>query len=432
MMDKYLPLADDFRTFLKVSPSPFHAVQEMEERLRNSGFILLTEQDSWQLEGGGAYYVKRHDSALCAFRLCPSEFDHKGINIVGAHTDSPCLKVKPSPEITYQGYLSLGVEIYGSPILTTWFDRDLALAGKVSYIDKQGELKTELIDTKRAVAIIPNLAIHLTAKRNKGRDIDRQNELSPIILQEEHNGEKKSSFIELMKRELDSPEECAEIIAYDLSFYDHNPALLVGYNSEFLASARIDNLLSCFTGLHALQEADGEKTSILICNDHEEVGSRSPEGAAGPFLEDILYRICGSRENMSRSLSTSMLVSADNAHGVHPNYSKKHDDNHLPILNQGPVIKTNGNLKYATSLESSSVFQFICKQNKIAYQKFVARNDLPCGSTIGPITAARLGISTVDIGIPTFAMHSIRELCGTKDILNTYNALKAFYEYNIS
>ncbi len=347
--------------------------------------------------------------------------------MAGAHTDSPCLRVKPEPEIVNKTYLQLGVEVYGGALLNPWFDRDLSLAGRVSYLSKDKTIKNVIIDFEIPIAVIPSLAIHFDRQANKERAINEQTDLPPILLQV--SNEEKPDFREILLQQLKKQYpniEAESVLEYELSFYDTQPPGYVGINKDFIASARLDNLLSCYTCLMSLTEADKNASCLLVCNDHEEVGSVSTSGAQGPFLESVLKRLCPSPEDLGRTIDRSVMVSADNAHGMHPNYANKFDDNHGPVLNQGPVIKINARQRYASDSHTAALFRYICQKIQVPVQTFVMRSDMACGSTIGPITAARIGIKTVDVGVPTFAMHSVRELAGAKDGFYLYKVLKAF------
>ncbi len=412
--------------FLQRSPSPFHATQSMCQALQAAGYQALDEREIWQLQPQGRYYVTRNDSSIIAIQLGKSDPIEHGIRMVGAHTDSPCLKVKPQPELTHHGYWQLGVEVYGGVLLGPWFDRDLSLAGRVTFKHNQ-QLHSRLIDFKQAIATIPSLAIHLHREANSGWNINAQNELPPVLAQLQ--GETKKDFRALLAQQLQREHAIndANVLDYELCFYDSQPAAVIGLEQDFIAGARLDNLLSCYAGLQALLSSDSEHTQVLVCTDHEEVGSNSACGADGPFLEQVLRRVLGSEEAFVRSIQHSLLISADNAHGIHPNYADKHDSNHGPLLNKGPVIKVNTNQRYATNSETSSFFKLLCEQAQIPVQSFVTRSDQGCGSTIGPITASQLGIQTIDIGVPTFAMHSIRELAGNHDLSYLIDALTAFY-----
>jgi len=418
----------DLMDFLEDSPTPFHAVQNMVSILRDNGFAELKEADQWSLLPGQNYYVTRNGSSLIAFRTGGSDMVKSGIRMVGAHTDSPCLKVKPNPEVTRNGYLQLGVEVYGGALFSPWFDRDLSLAGRVNYATKYRQLETALIDFKEPIAVIPSLAIHLDREVNTQRSINAQKELLPIVLQLK-DGETKD-FRELLKMQIlsDDPESSVdEVLDYELFFYDTQPPTIVGMDEEFLCSARLDNLLSCFVGMASLTQSENKFTSLLVCNDHEEVGSMSASGAQGPFLKSVLERIAGDSQKMIRMIDKSIMISADNAHGLHPNYVDKHDDAHGPVLNQGPVIKFNANQRYATNSRTASVFRHLCKKVDVPVQSFAMRNDMLCGSTIGPITASGLGVQTLDVGVPQFGMHSIRETAGVKDAFYLFQVLKEFY-----
>lgn len=412
--------------FLKRSPSPFHATQSMAEALQAAGYQALDERETWQLQPQGRYYVTRNDSSIIAIKLGQHDPVQHGIRMVGAHTDSPCLKVKPQPELARHGYWQLGVEVYGGVLLSPWFDRDLSLAGRVTFKHNE-QLQSRLIDFKHAIASIPSLAIHLNREANSGWAINAQTELPPVLAQLQ--GETKQDFRALLADQLQREHAISDacVLDYELCFYDSQPAAFIGLNQDFIASARLDNLLSCYSGLQALLHSDDQHSQVLVCTDHEEVGSNSACGADGPFLEQVLRRVLNSEEDFVRCIQHSLLISADNAHGIHPNYADKHDANHGPLLNHGPVIKVNANQRYATTSETSSFFKLLCQQADIPVQSFVTRSDLGCGSTIGPITASQLGVQTIDIGVPTFAMHSIRELAGSKDLGYLVSALQAFY-----
>jgi aspartyl aminopeptidase len=412
--------------FLKASPTPFHATASLAQRLEAAGFTRLDERDSWAVVSGGRYYITRNDSSIIAWRMGRQPPLSSGIRLVGAHTDSPCLRVKPQPELQRQGFWQLGVEVYGGALLAPWFDRDLSLAGRVTY-RRDGKVESQLIDFRIPLAIIPNLAIHLNREANQGWAINAQNELPPILAQVA--GDERPDFRALLTDQLAREHglNADVVLDYELSFYDTQPAAVVGLHGDFIAGARLDNLLSCYAGLQALIKAPGEETCLLICTDHEEVGSSSACGADGPMLEHTLRRLLPEGDEYVRTLQGSLLVSADNAHGVHPNYPDKHDANHGPKLNAGPVIKVNSNQRYATNSESAGFFRHLCMAEEVPVQSFVVRSDMACGSTIGPITASHLGVRTVDIGVPTFAMHSIRELAGSHDLAHLVKVLEAFY-----
>jgi len=423
--------------FIGRSPTPFHAVRSMVELLEHAGFQRLNESEAWQLaeaQGAAGYYVTRNDSSIIAFRLHQSLVEH-GIHMVGAHTDSPCLKVKPNPDIISNRYLQLGVEVYGGALLNPWFDRDLSLAGRVSFLDDQGRISHRLIDWERAIAVIPSLAIHLDREANENRTVNRQTDIPPVLMRLpesvlEHDVQFDDLLLDALNRQLvadDDSVKVVKILDYELSFYDVQKPALVGLHDDFIASARLDNLLSCYTGLIALLDQQGGRNALLVCNDHEEVGSASAVGAQGNFLGSVLSRLSGSGEASSRMMASSLMMSVDNAHAVHPNFADKHEPNHGPIINEGPVIKVNANQRYATNSETGALFRHWCEQAGVPVQSFVVRSDMGCGSTIGPITAKELGVRTVDVGVPTFAMHSIRELAGSLDAFYLYRVLLHYF-----
>src|SRR5690606_32277250 len=328
--------------FLKASPTPFHATATLAQRLDAAGFQALDERQPWRCEPGGRYYVIRNDSSLIAFKMGARAPLEGGLRLVGAHTDSPCLRVKPQPELQRHGFLQVGVEVYGGALLAPWFDRDLSMAGRVTF-RRDGRVESRLIDFRAPIAVIPNLAIHLNREANQGWAINPQTELPPILAQ--IAGAEPYDFRALLADQLSLEHDLTAdiILDFELSLYDTQPAAVVGLQGDFIAGARLDNLLSCYAGLQALLAADDEQGCVLVCTDHEEVGSTSCCGADGPFLEQVLERAFGDGETLARIIQKSLLISADNAHGLHPNYPDKHDGNHGPKLNAGPVIKVNSN-----------------------------------------------------------------------------------------
>lgn len=414
-------------TFLQKSPTPFHAVKSMAEKLTTAGFTRLYEKDEWNLRAGGRYFVTRNDSSIIAFNHGQGEPVSTGVRMLGAHTDSPCLKVKPQPDIDKLGFYQLGVEKYGGMLLNPWFDRDLSMAGRVTYINAVGDVVSTLIDFERPVATVPSLAIHLDRKANENRSVNVQTDM-PVLLGLQGD-DAPANFRQLLKTQLETQgRDVEEVLDYEIYCYDTQPPALIGLNEEFIASARLDNLLSCYVGLEALVHCNAEVPSLLICTDHEEVGSASLAGAQGTFLNSVLERFCNNRIQLGQMTAQSMMISVDNAHGIHPNYADRHDNNHGPLLNSGPVIKINASQRYASNSETSALFRHICRQQSIPVQSFVVRSDMGCGSTIGPIAATEAGVKTLDIGVPSFAMHSIREMAGAADPYHLYDALKAFCE----
>ena len=414
--------------FLADSPTPFHAVKQLKQLLTAQGFEQLAEDSSWSLKPGGRYFVVRNGSSIVAIRTGPVHPTDGGLRLIGTHTDSPCLKIKPAPEISRQGFLQLSVEIYGGVLLSPWFDRDLSLAGRVTCRMENGEINSLLTDFRRPVATVPSLAIHLNRDVHKNRTINPQKEV--VLLVSSGDGDSRS-FRQLLLDQIQHEHAnipVAEVLDYEINCYDVQPPAVIGLNDDFIAASRLDNLLSCYAACRSIIDTSGDTSAVMVCNDHEEVGSLSASGAQGPFLRSTLERLCGNSETMNRVMDLSMLLSVDNAHAVHPNYEDKHDPQHRPCLNGGPVIKYNANQRYATNSESAALFRNLCQTLDIPVQQIAMRSDMACGSTIGPITAAELGVATVDIGSPQLAMHSVRELTGRNDPTLLYRALKGFLD----
>ena len=416
-------------SFLQESPTPFHATNSMRQALTDAGFIELLEEESWVIDEGGKYFVTRNESSLIAFTTPQLDFHLSGWRMIGAHTDSPCLKLKPNAHVKRHGHHQLGVEVYGGVLLHTWLDRDLSIAGRVSYKNQQGDISSRLVDFKDPIAVVPNLAIHLNRKANESFSVNPQQEILPILC----GAENEFDLQALLKTQVEKQHpgvHVANVLDFELSLYDTQPPALVGLHQEYICSARLDNLLSCFVGMQALLDSDMQRPSLLICTDHEEIGSLSACGANGPFLDDVLRRLSPNPEQYVQAMQRSMLVSADNAHALHPNYANMHDANHAPTINQGAVIKINANQRYATNSETASVYRDIASEENYTVQSFVVRSDMGCGSTIGPITAGEIGVPTIDIGLPTFGMHSIRELAGSHDAHGLYKVLTRFTKRN--
>jgi len=426
---------DKLLSFLDQSPTPYHAVKNIVDYLKEADYEQLSEAHSWQLIAGQGYFVTRNDSSIIAFIYGQEDIVETGIRIIGAHTDSPCLKVKPNAELFKHSYLQLGVEVYGGALLHPWFDRDLSLAGKVIYQDSQQNLHSCLLDFKDPIASIPSLAIHLDREANKNHSINPQTDIPPVLMRVDKDSEQqKYHFKDILKQQFTAQYpsiDIESIIDFELSFYDTQGASFLGLQKDFITSSRLDNLLSCYIALQSLLHANRHGSSLICCSDHEEVGSASTSGAQGSFLKSVLERLSGSNhEAMTCMISQSMLISADNAHAVHPNFSDKHDAKHDPIINQGPVIKVNANQRYASNCETAAIFKILADKAQVPIQNFVVRTDMGCGSTIGPIIATQLGIKTLDIGVPTLAMHSIRELCGDKDAWLLFKVLKQFFDHH--
>jgi len=427
----------DLLRFLDRSPTPYHAVAECVRRLEAAGFRPLREDQVWSLEPDARRYVVRAEGSLVAFQAGRESPADAGFRIVGAHTDSPNLRLKPRPDRSAEGYRQLAVEPYGSPLLHTWLDRELSLAGRVSFRDRRGErpaVRTELVDFGRPLLRIPSLAIHLQRElQQEGLKLNAQQHLAPVLGLAD-----VPSLAELLAAELRAAghagAEAADVLGFDLMTYDSQPAAVAGARGEFVCAPRLDNLVSCHAAVTALAETASASlsrgTRMIVLYDHEEVGSRSAQGAAGTLLSDALERSVagwkdGAPQGLARAAARSLLVSADMAHAVHPNYADRHEPEHRPVVGKGPVIKVNANQSYASDAETAALFASLCGEVGICPQHFVVRSDLACGSTIGPISAARVGIRTVDVGSPMLAMHSCRELAGSADVAPMIDALCA-------
>lgn len=429
--DPYFKTIGDLLSFIDNCPTPFHAVKESKERLIDKGFKELFEIESWDLSLGGRYFTTRNDSSIIAFKIGGKAPQTTGYKIIGAHTDSPNLKLKPNSVYEKSGYLQLGVEVYGGVLLSAWTDRDLSLAGRVVLRESKNQLITRLVKIDRPLLRVPQLAIHLNRQVNeKGLLLNKQTHMPPVfaLIDEKLGGD--CPLKKLISKELDV--KCEDIVGLELSLFDIQKGTLSGLNNEFVHTARLDNLASCHAALMALEDgnAHDESTQVIVFYDNEEIGSESRQGAGSPFLKDVLERIQGNfeetREAYLRAISKSFFISADMAHAIHPNYSDMHEPRHMPRINKGPVIKVNASQRYATDAETSAHFELLAEKAKVSLQTFVTRSDLGCGSTIGPITAANLGIKTIDIGNPMLSMHSIREMAGTKD---HWDLIRVFLEY---
>jgi aspartyl aminopeptidase len=417
----------DLFSFLYSSPTPFHAIANIAKHLSGQGFAVLHENERWQLAKGCAYYVIREHGAIIAFILGSDESSEQGFRMLAAHTDSPCLQIKPHAEIKTSSYLQLGVEVYGGSLLAPWFDRDLSLAGRVCCRMSDGTLGVYLINFRRPLLTIPSIAIHFDRDANKNGGINQQKHLPPIFCQ--GSDQQLPQFNTLLLEQIIKEYPAVaidEILAFDMFCFDFQEPSYTGLNNEIISSARLDNLLSCHAGMLSLGKADRTKNLLLFCANHEENGSTSASGAQGSFLDSVLERIAPDPISRQIALSNSFLLSMDNAHASHPNFMEKSDSAHEIHLNKGPVIKLNANQRYATNSLSAAIYKQICKEADINPQEFVMRSDLPCGSTIGPITAARLGIRTVDIGAASLAMHSVREHTGALDPFLLYRTITQF------
>jgi aspartyl aminopeptidase len=428
--DKARARALDLIAYIDRSVTPYHAVKETARRLEQAGYVRLSERDPWSLERGFRGFVARNGSSIAAFEVGRRSPAIAGFKMIGAHTDSPNLKLKPRAALTKQGYRQVGLEVYGSPIYATWLDRDLSVAGRISVKEGSG-VRTHLVDLEQAVLRIANLAIHLNREVNQeGLKLNAQNHL-PAIWGLEADASEDALLKKIAEK---AGLDAASILEHDLSLYDTQKGTLAGLDGCFVQTARLDNLASCHAALGALLDAGGtpaDATRLVVLFDHEEVGSRSAQGAAGPFLRTILERILEAHpetapQGFPRAAAASFLVSSDMAHAVHPNYADRHEPNHAPVVGRGPAIKVNANQSYASDAESAAVFHALCREAGFQPQSFTNRTDLGCGGTIGPISAAQLGIKTVDVGNPMLSMHSAREMAGTSDVELMHSALALF------
>ena len=413
-------LGDDLRAFSDAAPSPSHAVAEMVQRLQAQGFTALDEADRWTLATGDLRYVVRGGGSIVAFRVGTAAPSEGGLRIVGAHTDSPTFKVRPHHDVRQAGYRLVGVETYGGLLAHTWLDRELTVAGRVAL----GGGAVRLVTLPGAPLRLPSLAIHLDRSIREGLTLDTQRHLVPVWGSDLGT---EPGLLEALAAELGVDTD--DITGHDLVLADTQPAARTGADGSWIAAPRLDNQTSCHSGTHALLDAPpAAHTQVLVANDHEEVGSGSAEGARGSFLEDVLGRIVAATgdtdpQALAQTFARSRLVSADAAHAVHPTRSDRHEPAHTPALGGGPVLKVNANQSYATDARSGGWFAERCADVGVPLQHFVSRNDLPCGSTIGPLTATRLGISTVDVGAPLLGMHSCRELASALDVPMMVRAL---------
>ncbi|TGE32437.1 M18 family aminopeptidase [Desulfosporosinus sp. Sb-LF] len=425
--------AQELLDFIEESPSSFHVVENIKKMFAPQGFRELTLDEKWSLTPGGKYFVTLNNSALIAFIVGQGSPEEYGFHLIGTHTDSPCFRLKSSPEIQVEGgYLKLNVETYGGPILNTWLDRPLSLAGRIILRgDSPFSPITKLIRSERPLLVIPNLAIHMNRKINEGIELNKQKDMLPLWTQITESLQNEGAMIQHLAETVQCLPE--DILDFDLFLHDCEKGCFVGLQQEFISSGRLDDLAMIHAGAWALSNANPAlMTQVLACFDHEECGSTSKQGAASPLLAHVLERILlaqkKDRECYFRALAHSFLISADMAHALHPNAVEKHDPVIRPILNGGPVIKISANQSYTSDAESASVFVALCQQACVPVQKFINRSDERGGSTIGPISSTHLDIRSVDIGNPVLAMHSIRELGGVKDHLAIANVFSQFYE----
>ncbi|KAJ8036416.1 Aspartyl aminopeptidase [Holothuria leucospilota] len=447
--NELLAAAGKFLEFVNSAPSPYHVVGQCRKMLVAGGFTELKERDAWDIQPMQKYFVTRNQSTIVAFAVGGAYVPGNGFSIIGAHTDSPCLKVKPISKKTKCGYLQVGVECYGGGIWHTWFDRDLTIGGRVLLRDDEGQVTHHLVHIKKPILRVPNIAIHLFRDHNTKFAPNKETEIVPILattIEEElqrtyDTGENLSGaetkhhplFVKLLCDELKC--QPAQIMDFDLCLADHQPGTIGGALDEFIFSPRIDNQVNCFCSVEGLIKSceDGFLESdpnirMMTLFDNEEVGSQSAQGAGSSLTEWLMRRISGPGTGLEQAIPKSFLISADQAHAVHPNYIDKHEEHHKVALHGGPVLKFNCNQRYATTAVTASLMRIVAERACVPLQDIVVRNDSPCGSTIGPILSAKLGLRTVDLGSPQLSMHSIREQCCVTGIHQLIQLYRTFYE----
>lgn len=429
-MEKNLAL--DLIDFLYKSPTAHHSVKTIRERLELNGFNEVKENDKWNLQKDGKYYVIKNDSALIAFTIGNGDIEEDGFKLIGAHTDSPGFRIKANPEMVSEGtYLKLNTEVYGGPILYTWFDRPLGIAGKVT-LKGSSPLKPEvkLVNINKPLLIIPSLAIHMNRSVNEGLNINKQKDTLPLLSLINEKFEKDGYLLKILAEELKV--DTSDILGFDLGLYEIEKGAIIGLNEEFISAGRLDDMWMVYAGIQALIESKPNKsTKVMVCMDNEEIGSLTAQGANSALLLNILERITlalgKDREGLHRALANSLMISADLAHAVHPNLEEKHDPTNRPVLGKGPVLKTAASGSYSTDSYNAAIFEGLCNSAEVPYQKFFNRSDVRGGTTIGPITSSLLTIPVMDMGAPLLSMHSIRELAAVKDNVYTIKLFTQFY-----
>lgn len=425
-MSQILP---SFLKFLDESPTAWHAVSCSSKLLLDHSFQELKEEEKWSIRPGGRYFITRNGSSICAF-IVPKALP-QAVHLIASHTDSPSFKLKPNAEYMNENMRMLGLEVYGAPIFSSWLNRDLAIAGRIVFLNTKGKIQEALVHLKDTPVVIPQLAIHLDRAVNEsGPVLHKQDHLAALAGVEAKK--EKTSFLErVLKREF----PIKELLAHDLLLVPLEKAKLIGENHELLASYRIDNLASAFASLQSLidsKQPSKQLIKMVVLWDNEEIGSTTAQGASSPFIAQIIERISLalnlSREEYFQLISRSLCASVDLGHALHPNYKDKHEPRHIALLNKGILLKTNAQNRYASDARSMAAITSLCLKHKIPFQKYVSRGDIPCGTTVGPIHAHVTGMPTIDIGIPQLSMHSCRELVGTKDVLSLCRLLKAFLE----
>lgn len=426
-------LAHNLIDFIDASPSPYQAARNVKAALLRKGFKQLHRGETWKLEKGGRYFTSKNASSVVAFVVGTGKVEEKGFKIIAAHTDSPTFKIKPLPEIKSEGsYLKLNVEPYGGAIWSSWFDRPLTIAGRVSLIGSNPLLlDVRYINFNKPLLVIPNLAIHLNREVNSGKTFNAQKDMLPVLRLIEENFETKAYLQNMIAEKLKV--ETDQILDFDLNLAEYGKGAVIGEKEEFISGGRLDDLAMVHAGIDALLNSEpGESTNVMICFDNEEVGSQTKQGAGSPFFKDVLKRITYALNTQFdafyRAKIFSFGISADMAHAVHPNSGELHDPVTRPVLNGGPVIKINANQKYTTDGISSGAFEMLCRKAGVPVQKYVNRSDIAGGSTLGSILTSQLDIRMVDVGNPMLAMHSIRELAGVDDHYYMKNVFDEFYK----
>ena len=414
--------------FIDASPSPWHVADTVAQHLESHGFIALREDERWQLQPGGRYYVVRGGSSVISFVIGTQTPDRTGFRIIGAHTDSPGLRLKPRAPHVAETMTRLGVEVYGGAILASFTDRDLSLAGRIIVRDGSG-LQTCLVQFARPLVRLPNLAIHMNRNVNEdGLKLNKQTEL-PLLLGNTHEAFPPAEQFRILLAN-QAKIDAESIINWEFHVYDTQKGTFWGAHEEFIADSQLDNLSSCHASLSALLSVNEPRaTCVCALFDHEEVGSESTQGAGGSFLPEVLRRISNplDRDALAQAIARSFFISADMAHAYHPNFPSAYEPLHPIKVNAGPVIKTNANQRYATNAESEAYFIGLCERAEVPWQQYAHRTDLGCGSTIGPIVAAGLGMRCVDVGNPMWAMHSARESAGAVDHAYMIRVMQQFF-----
>lgn len=421
----------DLMKFIETATSPFHVVAKSAATLQENGFVELDMKQPWTLEKGANYYTIPYPSTLFAFSVGANTMDSSNFRIVATHTDHPCLMIKPLADMTSNGYRKINTEIYGGPILNTWLDRPLSIAGRVAIAsDSIFEPEMRFIDMRRPVLTIPNLAIHMNREVNKGVELNRQTDMIPIIGLVNDNLNKDGYFMNFLAKELGV--EADKILDFELYIYNSEKGQLVGAEEEFISCPRLDNLTSTYGALRAItggNRADG--INVIALFDNEEVGSKTKQGADSTLMTMLLEKIYEglgySHTRCLEAMMRSMHLSVDVAHAIHPNHSEKSDPTTFAKLNEGIVIKINNNQKYATDSKAIAALQQICESGNVKYQKYVNRSDIAGGGTLGSLVSSQIPMLTVDLGIPMLAMHSARELMGVKDQTYMNQLLHTFF-----